>query len=404
MSHANPCLRSDLDFIPVTHEGKQLFLIRDPLGLVVEGRAVPGELGPVLALLDGSRSRADLVEEMTRRGGGVLVSGDDLDRLLAELDHGHLLDSERYRAARQAIVDEFTSTPVREAVMAGRSYPDGADELTGWLDTVMAQAPEHAEQAVGAPLALVAPHIDPAVGARVYASTYQALSGAAPERVLVLGIGHAMYGDLFSVTDKTFRTPLGDVPSLADEAAALRGLGCPCLAPDDFDHRAEHSIEFQALFLRHILGRDAFAMLPILCGSLAALPEYTRQAYQDEAGPVLEYLRGLAAAPDALVVAGVDFSHIGPKFGHQSHARALEPEATAHDRALLERLVQADADGFWKESARVQDRYNVCGFAAMACLLEILPDAAGTVLDYHMGHEEPTSSAVSFAAVAFHNT
>jgi len=68
---------------------------------------------------------------------------------------------------------------------------------------------------------------------------------------------------------------------------------------------------------------------------------------------------------------------------------------------LLDSLTVPDADSFWKESGRVKDQYNVCGFAVLACLLEILPPCKGYLLDYEMWHEEATRSAVSYAAVAF---
>ena len=68
---------------------------------------------------------------------------------------------------------------------------------------------------------------------------------------------------------------------------------------------------------------------------------------------------------------------------------------------MLHALTERDADSFWKESGRVRDHYNVCGFAALACLLEVLPPGGGRLLGYEMWHEEPTRSAVSYAAVVF---
>jgi hypothetical protein len=102
-----------------------------------------------------------------------------------------------------------------------------------------------------------------------------------------------------------------------------------------------------------------------------------------------------------LIVAGVDFSHIGLKFGHSVAAGSLEDSASSHDRTLLERLEQADADGFWGEMLRVEDRFHVCGFPALACLLEILPPSTATILDYGIYRENATGSAVTFAAAAF---
>ena len=37
--------------------------------------------------------------------------------------------------------------------------------------------------------------------------------------------------------------------------------------PGDLQHRDEHSVEFQAVFLRHVLGETPFSLVPVLCGS-----------------------------------------------------------------------------------------------------------------------------------------
>ena len=82
-------------------------------------------------------------------------------------------------------------------------------------------------------------------------------------------------------------------------------------------------------------------------------------------------------------------------------AEYLKGQSEAHDKKLLEHLSAHDPDRFWEESERMKDQFNVCGFSALACLLEILPPCKGQILGYERWHEEPTRSAVSFAAVAF---
>ena len=51
--------------------------------------------------------------------------------------------------------------------------------------------------------------------------------------------------------------------------------------------------------------------------------------------------------------------------------------------------------------ARERNRYRICGFSSLWTLLAVVPGIRGTVLDYQVWHEEPTRSAVSFAAVTF---
>jgi AmmeMemoRadiSam system protein B len=390
-----PRTRRDLEFFPIQHQGQQFVLIRDSLGLVEEGKAVGLPLYQIMSLLDGATDFRDLQMAFMRQQGGVLVSRDEINGLLDHLDQSFLLDSDRYKTARDKIIADFTSRRTRPCSHCGKSYPDNPSELKARLDEILQSRPTRREHR-GKMLALIAPHIDLTVGARGYSTTYQMLKGAALSRIILLGVGHQLQNGLFSLTNKDFETPLGITQADQGSVGRLRESGLHIIAPDDFVHRSEHSIEFQIIFVQHLLKDLPIGVVPILCGSLqAGLPAYTRQAYQETAGPFLETLKTLIHEPgqDTLMVAGVDLSHIGPKFGHDMPATALENQARTHDQNLLEHLSRLDADSFWEESRSVRDRFNVCGFSAMACLLE--------VLHYEIWHEAPTRSAVSFASAVF---
>lgn len=398
-----PRIRRDLEFFPIQHQGQQYVLIRDALGLVDEGKAVGFPLYQIMAVLDRGATFSDLQMALMQQHGGVLVSRDEINGLLAHLDQSFLLDSDRYRNARDRIIADFTSRLVRPCSHSGKSYPAEPLELKTMLDQILASQPAPPAPE-GRIAALVAPHIDLTVGAGGYSTAYQMLKGAASTRIILLGIGHHLQNDLFSLTDKDFETPLGTTQADPEAVARLRESGRDIIAPNDFVHRSEHSIEFQVLFLQHVLNDPPVRVVPILCGSVqAGIPEYSRQAYQDTAGPFLDTLRTLLheSGHQTLIVAGVDFSHIGPKFGHDRTAQAMEVDARAHDQNLLNHLIGLDPDGFWEESRTVQDRFNVCGFSALACLLEVLPECRGKVLHYETWHEPPTRSAVSFASAVF---
>ncbi|MDZ7697053.1 MAG: AmmeMemoRadiSam system protein B [Deltaproteobacteria bacterium] len=404
-------LRGDLQFFPIQHQGQQLILVKDDLGLVQEGQAVPLSLYRFMALLDGTRSRRELQAEMMRQQGGLLVGTSEVDRLLAHLDTSFLLDSHRYQKARAELVSRFSSQTVRPAVHSGQSYPEDPAELGFRLDDIMGKGASGVPSK-GRLISLVAPHIDLSVGEKAYASTYQVLKQRRehirrqnkPLRVIILGTGHQLQQGLFSLTTKDFETPLGVTPTEDEAVHRLAEAGKGITAPDDFVHRSEHSIEFQLIFLQHLLEDIPFTLIPVLCGNLqTGLREYTRSAYQQAAGPFLDCLKTLLndTEQDTLLVAGVDLSHTGPKFGHDMPASHLQSEFESHDRALLAHLAEPDADLFWEESRRVEDRFNVCGFSALACLLEILPPCTGETRHYEVWHEEATRSAVSFASVVF---
>ena len=398
-----PIARHDLEFFPVQHQGQQLVLIRDHLGLVEEGKAVGLPLYQIMTLLNGNTTVRDLQMELIRQGGGVLVGVDEINNLLAHLDESFILDSERFKNAKERIIADFTSQSIRLCSHCGKSYPENPSELRDRLDEIL-----NSELSISEPdgklAALVAPHIDLNVGYKGYSTAYQMLKHASPSRIILLGVGHQLQNTLFSLTDKDFETPLGITRSDRKAIGRLRKSGRDIIASDDFVHRSEHSIELQLIFLQHLMADKTFTIIPILCGSLQAdLPEYSREAYQGQTGRFLDELRSILNDPEqeTILIAGVDLSHTGPKFGHEMPASNMQPRSEEHDRNLLTNLTRLDADNFWEESRRINDQFNVCGFSALACLLEILPQCQGELLHYEIWHEEPTRSAVSFASLVF---
>jgi len=403
MEDTLPKIRGDLEFIPVRHEGRQLILIRDHLGLVQEGRAVPVSLYQVMALLDGTREVRDIQAALIREQGGVLVGLEEVAGLLKQLDEAYFLDSERFRSTRGKIIEDFSAMGERPCSHCGKAYPNDPSELGRRLDEILVGVPAEGSQGRRV-TAFVAPHIDLSVGRQGYAAAYRHARDSAPTRVVVLGVGHQMENDFFCLTAKDFETPLGVVRTDKSVVENLTRAGGDIVAPNDFAHRSEHSIEFQFLFLQHVLEEVSLKVVPVLCGFLqACLSDYSRQAYLERAKPFLETLADVLAdrTEETLIIAGVDFSHVGPKFGHDRPATQLTDESEAHDRRLMEALCALDADQFWEESRRVNDQFNVCGFSALACLCEVLPASDGKVLHYETWHEEPTRSAVSFGAMLF---
>jgi AmmeMemoRadiSam system protein B len=404
MNEQCPVMRRDLEFFPVQQGNQQMILIRDHLGLVREGQGIDVQLYQFMALLDGTKNVRDLQMELMRQRGGVLVDSDEINRLLKKLDAVYLLDSDNFKSAQARLVADFAFQKVRPCSHCGQSYPNSRLELKQRLDEILSGGEQQTQTPDGKITALASPHIDLNAGAAVYASAYQMLKDIAPSKVVLLGTGHRLTNHLFCVTDKDFETPLGIVKSQSNLIQQLRKTGKDIVAGDDFAHRSEHSIEFQIIFLQHLYGSDNFTIIPILCGSIqTCVPEYQRKKYREKAGPFLKKLKNLIDE-DTLVLAGVDFSHIGLKFGHDKPAAYIENQAKSHDRNLLKYLSEMDTDQFWQESINVQDRFNVCGFPALACMLEILPPGKGTVLNYYLRHEKPTQSAVSFAAMVFTKT
>jgi hypothetical protein len=150
MNETAPLIRRDLEFFPVQHEGQQLILIRDHLGLVQEGKAVGVPLYQIMTLLDGTRTERDLQMELMRQRGGVLVGMDEVNGILTNLDSSFILDSEAFRVARGNIVADFTSKSVRPCSHSGRAYPADPLELKSRLDEILASAQKYGAGTGGA--------------------------------------------------------------------------------------------------------------------------------------------------------------------------------------------------------------------------------------------------------------
>lgn len=392
-----PALRADIQLIPVQHQGRPVVFVKDALGVAAETSALDASIVPLLSLFDGVHTVRDLQLAMMRMSGNRLVLECEARRVIDELDRLFVLSTARYEARCAETKARYSALPQRPPSHAGTAYPADRGALCDMIDGILRDAPAP-PPSEGSIRAVVAPHIDLSVGAPTYGRAYAALRGGAPRRVVVLGTGHAMGREVFALSSKQYVSPFGAFPIDSEAVGALQASGSPALASDDFAHRSEHSIEFQMLFLLRLLPADT-PVVPLLCGSVSQwLPTVERFVDIPGVHPFLASLREVVD-DQTLVVAGVDLSHVGPKFGHRSPASIKEGEFRRHDEALLAALCTGSPEGFWAEARRVQDGFNVCGLSALATLLEVLPGASGTLLDYRVWHEHATRSAVSFAAV-----
>jgi AmmeMemoRadiSam system protein B len=399
-----PKLRTDIDIIPTRYGGESALIIKDSLGLIKDPIVLRGAALQVIGLIDGIRDIQEIQLELVRLQGGVFVSRSAVEGMMKELDAAFLLDSDHYRRERKKIEEEYAQLRVRPAVLAGKSYPGEPERLKAYIEGILELEANSTEE-IGSRdvIALAAPHIDLEVGKKIYAKAYKTISTASPKRVLLLGTGHSIQDSYFSLTEKDFVTPLGRVKTEREWVRRLKEAGSEVVCSHDFDHRGEHSLEFQLLFLQHQIG-SGFFLLPVLCGSFQkVLPDVSRPSEIQGAADFLSVLKQYVEdkSSKTLIVAGVDFSHIGPKFGHRRTASSLLWEAREHDRMLLESICWGDLEHFWSEVKRVNNRYNVCGFSALSVLMELLSSKKSHLLGYDFWMEEATQSAVSFAALAF---
>jgi len=403
MQRDAPKFRSDLDVIPISYQGQQGVVIRDSLGINKNAVFIQGAGLMVLSLMDGRRSVKDIQLELIRQEQGSFVSLDWVNKVIQEFHAAFLLENEEYREKKDKIILDYQAESTREAAFAGEAYPSSPEELNTYLDSILNIS--RTEQDVELPKikVLVAPHIDINTGRDVYAAAYRAGYGLSPKKILVLGVGHQLGDGFISLTEKDFVTPLGKVKTDKALVKRLKRMGKDVIAPHDITHRREHSIEFQLLFLQRLFGPD-FLLVPVLCGSFGEVLDSVGRP--GEIPGMKDFLSGLEDMlledPNTLIAAGVDFSHIGPKFGHGEKARSMLLETRAFDRMLMDAVCEGDIDKLWGLYRESGGKYNVCGFSVFSLLLELIPGIKGRVLGYDLWQEDATESAVSFAAMALY--
>ncbi len=419
-----PALRA-VDAVRVEHQGRDYLLLRDPQGLAPEPLLLPAALATLLRLFDGRHTLRDVQLALTRSTGHI-ATVDEVRSFVETLDRNLMLASDGFRQRRRELADEYRALPSRPARFAGQAYAADAAELLrelagayaaaggpGAADLPGASGDRGGPDAGGLPAAIAAPHIDPQRGASSYARAYATVWAARPRRVILLGVNHAGSRAPFVLTTKDYATPLGTLPTDAQFVRDLAdGWAWDPLAEEDL-HRWEHSLEFQALFLQHALARGAGAPPDPLPRVVPMLCSFPWQIFAEREGlnvlraqidRFLERLQELAAGdPEGLlVIAGVDLAHVGRRFGDPRAPMEGElAELRRRDLATLATIARGDRDGFVAETVRERDGRRICGFAALYCLLALVPGARGQVLDYGQSVEAATGSVVSFAAMRF---
>jgi len=405
---ARPRLRF-VEAFPLDTAAGRAVGIRDPAGYTPSVLVLPPPLLDVVSLFDGDHSILDIQEIIMRRHGALLDS-EQIGDILETLDVHGFLDSPRFALRLAAIEGEFRRSPTRPAAHAGGAYAGDPGELRAQMDAFFAEpaGPGPIDWAAGrvpgpAVRGLVAPHIDFLRGGPAYAWGYRELAERADaDCFVILGTCHAGMPDPFALTLKEYDTPLGPARVDGEVAETLRRRSGLDLLAGELAHRAEHSIEFQAVFLRYLFGgRRDMTIVPVLAS-------FVHEAIAGGRGPeddprVPRFLDALAETVAAsrrriCVIAGADLAHVGPRFGDADDVTAAHlREVEQDDRSMLAAVEAGDAAAFFEAAARDGDRRRVCGLSPIYALLRTLDRPRGTLRRYSQWPDP--KGAVTFASV-----
>ncbi len=401
MIPAKPKIRA-LEAFPLGNSDKYPIGLRDPTYQASNVLAVNAETFFLITLMNGKRDISAIQEEFVRRTK-TLVTQENVERLIWTLEQNYFLDSPRFWEYRRYLEAEFLKSNVRpmfHAYFVGNS----AEEISEFLQ---ANYGEPAEPFPFPPRAVICPHIDYQRGKKAYNAVFPKLPALnADVPILLLGVAHFEERDHpYYATAKDFETPFGIVPTSKDSLEIVQKSASYSLIDGEFCHRFEHSIELVLLLLKWKFQESNFSILPILCGSFDRyLSSENRYLEEDEKiRSTLQGLRKLVKEKTPLIIACVDFSHIGPKFGWENPVSRSELRQLEHyERQLFAVIQKGSAEEFFSLIAEKKNHTNIDAFGAVYTLLSILPSTRFIPLHYEISYDEAMASAVSFASlVAF---
>jgi AmmeMemoRadiSam system protein B len=402
--------------IPIEVEGEQLIALRDPRALSERTMLVSPATFILARLFDG-RSTAEEVARQFADASGVHPSPAAVRDLLEQLDATYLLDNQRAGRRMAQLEAAWRRQDVRPPARHGKAYPADVDDLRRLFDECLALAagedPSEEDDALDStgPRAVLAPHVAYERAKRCYGHSYRRIARwRRPVTVVVFGTGHGGVVGGVSATRQHYDTPLGRVETdqaFLERLAELSPIG---IGRDERSHQTEHSVEFQAIFLQHVLGESVdYRIVPILVGSFQDYVEAGRRPTQDD--ELAGYVKALRATIEShdrpvCLLGAVDLAHLGPRYGDDF---AIDTERLSElrrrDVATLGSVLAGRATDFFDSIARENDDRRWCGFPPIYLLLWTLlgrdgsPGLQGDLLAYDQSVDETGSVVTACSAV-----
>ncbi len=402
-----PLLREDLLISSTMINDTLHIVLSDEIGFAKEQTAFSEMMLHILQQIDGKKSFTDLHQWVLENINSALTL-QSIKEPIEELIKRGFFQTEDFLAYKSNFYKQLNKSTIRTPICAGSSYSALKEQLNIEIDEILSANIEN-----GIPnnaKAIIAPHIDFKIGKeahRVYASAYSAIKNTNPDVVIILGTSHSYSNAFFMMSAKNYLTPLGEAKTNLDVVNYLLDKTPERIAKiDEMAHLNEHSVEFQVVLLQKLFAEKDITFLPIVTGSMHEYVAVNGKPTADnELMAFISKLQKLESVFEkkVLIVASVDFAHIGRKFGDDFNAEYYLDTVRKEDAVLLNKLSEGDSDEFLEKISKDKDKWKICGTSPIYLLMQILNNSKGTVLDYGQWHETETSSAVTFGSVAFYN-
>lgn len=405
-----PPLRGDLEIQPVEHKGERMAVLADALGLEDRPVAIPLVGAIVAAQFDGKSTAADINTRLAAEG--MQSTPQAIQDLADDLEKLNLLDTPASREERLKRLAAYKERPDRPFQAQQRGLPPEPLAFAAFLGKYFGDAggPSFAEGTP--PLGVVAPHIDFFRGGDLYAKTYGALARHSPPDVIVaLGVAHMSPRSPWVMTRKEYQTPFGPMKVDADLSDKIAAHLWYDAREEEFVHAREHSLEFQALWLKYLWRDKTPAWVPILCSAFEPWCAGKAPSSVENVEKALKAIGGLLAEEEkkgrrVMVVAGVDLAHVGRRFGDDFDIdEAVQKKVEQEDRQGMDKALAGDAEGFFMGGCGEHDWRKVCGLSALYTSIRWINalaggPARGTLLGYDQ-KPDPAGGIVSFMGAIY---
>ena len=411
-----PPLRADLELNPFEHEGQPMFMLSDMTGLSQESVAVPAAVVFVASLFDGKRTTAEIRRELVQHQ--VEVTEEEISSLADEMKKHGLLETPDAQAKRIQALEDFRRSSARPFHAEARGLSKDPIEFGRFLNQFFKhpQGPGELPSATAPkdpPLGLVAPHIDFFRGGPLYAWAYGELAKCRPPDVIVaFGVAHMSPRSPWVPTLKAYETPYGPMEVDADLYQEIKAALWYDPLEEEWVHAKEHSLEFQALWLKHTWMKDTPKWVPILT---SAFENFCDQSAPSTVQSIEQGIQKIAQILNArrkkgqkvMILAGVDLAHVGKRFGDdfdidENWKKRIEQA----DRDSLEQALNLEADAFFLAGAGQNEWRKVCGLSALYTSLRLIKALGngtppkGRLLGYDQ-QPDPAGGIVSFTSAIF---
>ena len=391
----NPKLRIDIQITPFTHQDQKGFILRDALSeertlFVSEGAAL------LIPLLDGKHSIQEIHQTLENTTGQEVVLK-EIQQFIQLLEENFFLDTPAYQKFVDDLYQEYKKSSVRKSLLAGNGYPAQEEDLTKYLNDIFKEVSIDSDLNLPKNIrGVVVPHIDIQRGKENYATIFSILKNYKPaDTYIILGVNHHyLTTNPFIFTNKPYETPLGRLEIDTGLLSGLQKNSNWDIFEGELAHKGEHSVEFPALFLSYIYPDCNFKILPILCNF---------HNKNDKRIDILIY--GLQYYiqnhPEKIVlIASVDYSHIGPQFGWERKVDENDIAAVkSQDLKTLGFMQKGNAEGFYQDIVKDGNKRHIDALGAGYVFLRTLNNPQGKLINYDQAFDP--FNTVTFASLLF---